>query len=164
MTQMEQTLRALDAHGVSYQLYTHPPVFTIEEMEAQDFEGKSNIAKNLFLRNANGKQHFLIVMKKDKHANLKALRQQLGTTQLSFASPERLEKHLHLEKGAVTPLGVLFNSDHDVTVAFDQDFLGKDTIGVHPCDNRATVFLTFSDLRVFVEKMGNPVRLIALEG
>ena len=46
-----------------YQLYTHPAVFTIEEMEAQDFEGKSNIAKNLFLRNANGKQHFLIVMK-----------------------------------------------------------------------------------------------------
>ena len=164
MTQMEQTLHALDAHGVSYQLYTHPPVFTIEEMEAQDFEGKSNIAKNLFLRNANGKQHFLIVMKKDKHANLKALRQQLGTTQLSFASPERLEKHLHLEKGAVTPLGVLFNSDHDATVAFDQDFLGEDTIGVHPCDNRATVFLTFSDLRAFVEKMGNPVRLIALEG
>ena len=70
MTQMEQTLRALDAHGVSYQLYTHPPVFTIEEMEAQDFEGKSNIAKNLFLRNANGKQHFLIVMKKGSPMHL----------------------------------------------------------------------------------------------
>lgn len=164
MTQMEQTLCALDAHGVSYQLYTHPAVFTIEEMEAQDFEGKSNIAKNLFLRNANGKQHFLIVMKKDKHANLKALRQQLGTTPLSFASPERLEKHLHLEKGAVTPLGVLFNTDHNVTVAFDQDFLGEDAIGVHPCDNRATVSLSFADLRALVEAVGNPTCLIALEG
>ena len=69
MTQMEQTLRALDAHGVSYQLYTHPAVFTIEEMEALDLEDKDNVAKNLFLRNANGKQHFLIVMKKDKHAS-----------------------------------------------------------------------------------------------
>lgn len=164
MTQMEQTLCALDAHGVSYQLYTHPAVFTIEEMEAQDFEGKSNIAKNLFLRNANGKQHFLIVMKKDKHANLKALRQQLGTTPLSFASPERLEKHLHLEKGAVTPLGVLFNTDHNVTVAFDQDFLGEEPLASHPCDNRATVFLSFADLRALVEAVGNPTCLIALEG
>ena len=37
-------------------------------------------------------------------------------------------KHLHWKRVTVTPLGVLFNSDHDVTVAFDQDFLGEDTI------------------------------------
>lgn len=36
-----------------------------------------------------------------------------GCTALSFASEERLAKHLQLTKGAVTPLGVINDADCD---------------------------------------------------
>ena len=162
MTQMELTLRALDAHGVSYQLYTHPPVFTIEEMEAQDFEGKSNIAKNLFLRNANGKQHYLVIVSKEKTVNLKALREVIGSTALSFASEERLQKHLGLSKGAVTPFGVLNNADCSVEAFFDRDLTCAARLGFHPNRNTATVFLSYHDVESIIQAHGNSIQVVKI--
>ena len=48
-----------------------------------------------------------MVLDKDKRADLKALQEQLSCSKLSFASEERLKKHLGLSRGSVTPLGIL---------------------------------------------------------
>ncbi|PBG31211.1 hypothetical protein BGU85_26930, partial [Clostridioides difficile] len=42
------------------------------------------------LRDAKGKEHFLVVLGKDKKADLKDIRQQIDSKPLSFASEERL--------------------------------------------------------------------------
>jgi len=97
----------LDSMKIKYEVTDHLAVYTISEMEQLRIDGMSEVVKNLFLRDVKGKRHFLVVLQKDKKVNLKDLQKKLGSTSLSFASQERLYTFLGLEKGAVTPLGVL---------------------------------------------------------
>ncbi|MPN42790.1 Prolyl-tRNA editing protein ProX [bioreactor metagenome] len=86
----------------------------------------------------------------------------MGCTKLSFASEERLHTYLGLKKGAVTPLGILDDKDHVVEVVFDRDLVGKDRLGVHPCVNTATVWLSFTDLKMLIEENGNTIHTVTL--
>ena len=147
---------ALEALGVPYEVWEHPAVYTIEEMDALHLPDPSVVVKNLFLRDAKGKQHFLVVLQKDKQADLRALGEPLGV-KLSFASEERLMKYLGLEKGAVTPFGILNDTERAVEVLLDADLECMPLIGVHPNENTATVVLKPADLVRIIERHGNPV-------
>lgn len=149
----------LDRMGIEYEYVEHVPVFTVEEMEKLPFPADVMIAKNLFLRDHKGKRHFLVVVRKDKNADLKRLGEALGT-RLSFASEERLEKHLRLTKGSVSPLAAVNNEDRRVEFFFDRDLAECPRVGVHPNDNSATLFMTFDDIVRVVEEHGNPVTFI----
>ena len=83
-----------------------------------------DVCKNLFLRDDRGKRHFLVVLDEAKSADLKAIRAQIGSSRLSFASEDRLMEHLGLIKGAVTPLGVLNDCAEGVEVLMDEDLRG----------------------------------------
>ncbi len=164
MDEKQKVLNQLDLLGISYEVIDHPPVHTIEEMDALGVFTRGEVCKNLFLRNANGKIHYVVSMKKDKHPEIQTtIRQSLGSSRLSFGSDERLQKHLGLQPGAVSPFGVINNAEHDVIVALDSD-LKHETglIGFHPNVNTSFVWLTFDGLMMFLKAMGNPVVLIDL--
>ncbi|MGI5966796.1 MULTISPECIES: prolyl-tRNA synthetase associated domain-containing protein [Anaerotruncus] len=162
MTQREKALARLDEAGAPYELIEHPAVFTIEEMDKLGITLSGEVCKNLFLRDAKGRRHFLVVVQKDKHADLRALEKELESTRLSFASAERLEKYLGLHQGEVTPLGVVNDADAAVEVAFDKDLVGNPKLGVHPNDNTATVWIAFDDLRKVIEANGNAIRFVTV--
>jgi len=48
---------------------------------------------------------------------------------------------MRLIPGAVTPLGILNDTERKITLYLDRDFLENDLIDVHPNDNTATVWL-----------------------
>ena len=153
---------ALNSLHICYEITEHPPVYTIEEMEALGITLNGDVVKNLFLRDAKGKRHFLVVLDKDKRADLKALQEQLGCSKLSFASEERLEKHLGLSKGSVTPLGILNDSQGAVELVFDWDLTGRQRLGVHPNENTATLWISFDDLKKAAEAFGHPIQYVSL--
>ena len=157
MEARQQVYEHLDGMGLTYKVSEHPAVYTIEEMEKLDLDQIGAIVKNLFLRDAKGKRHFLVMMRQDKKVDLKELQVKIGSTPLRFASPERLEKHLGLEKGAVSPFGILNDQDKAVEVVCDQDLKNFDLLGVHPNDNTATVWIAFPDLERVINDRGNPV-------
>ena len=104
MTESRQKVfDVLERLGIQVEWEEHPPVFTIDEMDDLGISGRGCVVKNLFLRDAKGKRHFLVVLAKDKQADLKGLQERIGCSKLSFASEDRLKKHLDLTKGAVTP-------------------------------------------------------------
>ena len=143
--------------GIKYDIIEHPPVYTIEEMEKLDITDKAEVCKNLFVRDAKGKKHFLIVLSKDKKADLARLAAQISSTKLSFASDERLDKYLGLKKGAVSPLGIINDTGKAVEVVFDKELIGKTNLGVHPNDNTATVVLSYDDLKKVITDNGNRI-------
>ena len=153
---------ALEKLGIIYDVVEHEAVFTVDDMERINITSRGNVVKNLFVRNAKGNEHYLIVMHKDKKANLSDVQKQLGCTKLSFASDERLMKYLRLTKGSVTPLGVLNDESHSVVVVFDMDLVGMKRIGVHPNDNTATVFLDFVDLKNLLESQNTRIVVISI--
>ena len=109
------------------------------------------------MKNSNGKKHYLVVLKGDKKADLKSIKSQINSTALSFASEERLEKHLGLSKGSVTPLGIINDEEHLVNIVLDEDLKNQEIIGVHPNVNTSTVFISYNDLIKFINSFGNEI-------
>ncbi|MBV7274275.1 prolyl-tRNA synthetase associated domain-containing protein [Clostridiaceae bacterium UIB06] len=162
MNAQEKVFEKLNELNIKYEVVNHPAVFTIEEMDNLGITFQGDVCKNLFLRDEKGKRHFLVVLDKDKKADLKNIQKQLGSTRLSFASAERLDKYLKLQKGEVTPLGVINDINASVEVAFDNDLLGRTKLGVHPNDNTATVWISFEDLIKVVEQNGNKITYVTI--
>lgn len=161
MEQKRIVYELLDSLQIAYKVVEHPAVYTIGEMNAiENFPDVRYVAKNLFLRDEKGRRHFLVVLDQEKKADLKGIRHQLGTSNLSFASEERLMKYLKLTKGAVTPFGVINDEDICVEVVFDRDLTGRDIIGVHPNDNTATVLLSYAELSKVIRTHGNTIHII----
>ncbi len=154
-------LRTLAERNIPYQLWEHPAVYTIEEMDALDLPAPEAVVKNLFLRDAKGRRYFLVVLSKEKQADLRALGERLGV-KLSFASPERLAACMGLEKGSVTPFGVLNDQERKVEVLLDQDLRTRPLVAVHPNENTATVALAPEDLLQVLEDHGNSVTWLEL--
>src|SRR3989338_5051434 len=97
----------LTSHGIAYERFDHPAVFTCEESEALCPPMPGMQTKNLFLRDEKGKHRFLVVVGHKKNVDFKALKKIIDVQKLSFGSPELLMEHLGVEPGAVTLLGLI---------------------------------------------------------
>lgn len=159
---MKEVLDVLDSKGIKYELVEHEEVHTIEDMEKLGLLDKGYVCKNLFLRNANGKMHFVLSCHHSKDINVQEIAKKIGSTRLSFGSAERLMKYLKLENGYVSPFGVLNDESKSVIFVFDRELQGKDRVGFHPNTNTATVYLAFNDVKKIIEEHGNDVVFIRL--
>jgi Ala-tRNA(Pro) deacylase len=154
--------RALDALGISYQRYEHPPVFTADEAAEHWKDIPATRVKNLFLRNKKGDRHYLVILEIGKQADLRQLVKLLGDDRLSFGSAERLMTHLGLTPGAVSPFGLLNDASHRVQVVLDADLRRAERLVFHPNVNTASVTIGFSDLERFLAAQGNPIRFLTV--
>lgn len=156
----QEVLKKLDEMHIEYEITEHPAVFTIDDMKILGIIGEGNVVKNLFLRNSNGSSYYIVVMDRDKKANLKSIKQQINSTSLKFASEERLQKYLHLTKGSVTPLGILNDKNCEVEVLIDKDLINEKKIGVHPNTNTSTLWISLENLIKVIENHGNTIKYI----
>lgn len=160
---MKKVLDFLNQEQIPYEMTEHESVYTMEDMERVGLDKLGTICKNLFIRDAKGKRHFLITADNDTQINLKELGEKLGAGKVSFASAERLEKYLGLTAGCVSPFGVLNDTEHLVTVVLDKKLRGKPRLGVHPNDHSATVWISFEDLVAAIRKIGNEIAVLDLQ-
>jgi Ala-tRNA(Pro) deacylase len=157
--ELESTVReVLDKLKIPFDIHHHPPVYTVEEAEEHWQSIKGTHCKNLFVRNKKGNRHYLVILESRKRADLRELNGQLGEDRLSFASPERLKRYLGLEPGAVSPFGLIYDTDKAVQVVLDKDLKESDWVSFHPNVNSATLTITFKDFEKYLEWCGNPLR------
>ncbi len=131
--------------NIKYDEIEHNAVYTIEEALKEDIPGKIHgvECKNLFVKGKKG--YYLIVIEAHKRVHLKELAHLVKESKLSFAKEEELETILHLKIGSVTPLGIIYDKDHKVTLLLDQELQQK-RILVHPNTNTKTLSINFEDL------------------
>jgi Ala-tRNA(Pro) deacylase len=153
-TSPQQLLARLDALGIAYRNHRHAAVFTVEEAKALRGELTGGHIKNLFLRNKK-EEMWLVVAEEDKRIDLKALGEKLGAGKLSFGSPDRLRRYLGVLPGAVTPFGIINDTDHKVKVVLDRDLMGFNPVNAHPLVNTMTTALSPQDLVKFLEAEGH---------
>lgn len=157
----QEVIDILDSKKIQYEIVEHPAVFTIDEMLECNLPHPEQIAKNLFVRDDKKQKYYLITCLEDKKINLKEFRNEHGTRPLSFASEDDLMAKMGVIRGAVTPLGILNNDAKDVIVFFDKDFEHK-LMGIHPCDNTATVYVNARDVVKLIKDHGNELHFIKL--
>ena len=153
---------ALEALGIAYQRFEHPPVFTSEEADVHWRDLPGVRCKNLFLRNKKGNRHYLVILEISKKADLKEIVTLVDDDRLSFGSPERLMAELGLTPGSVSPFGLLNDPDGSVAVLVDQDLRGADGLIFHPNINTASVVVSWEGLERFLKSRSNSVRYVKI--
>ena len=154
----QEIYRLLSEKGVWYEITEHKAVYNMDEVADIDLPYPEAECKNLFVRDKKKREYYLISVKGDKRVNLKKFREKYNTKPLGFASEEDLMNILGLIPGAVTPLGLLNDTDRKVVLYLDQDFFkGEHLIGVHPNDNTATVWMRADDLTDIIRAYNNDV-------
>ena len=93
---------------------------------------------------------YLYVTVPEKPFRTSDVSKRLGSSRLSFAPAECLQEMLHLEPGSLSPLGLWFDTEKRIQLAFDRDVQREGRIAFHPCDNSATVIF---EQRVFWEQV-----------
>lgn len=153
---------ALDALGIAYQRFEHPPVFTSEEADIHWRDLPGVPCKNLFLRNKKGNHHYLVILEISKKADLREVVRFVNDDRLSFGSPDRLMAELGLTPGSVSPFGLINDSDGSVVVLVDEDLRGAEGLIFHPNINTASVVLSWEGLERFLKTRSNQVRYIRI--
>jgi Ala-tRNA(Pro) deacylase len=142
-----QLLEFLNSHQISYQLYSHEPLFTCEQaIEAvKELHIPGMGVKNLFLKDSK-KNYYLVSATYDTTVALKLLGKEIGAKELRFADPLALKDYLGVEPGSVTPLATINDQGQVVRMILDKALFDYEHIYVHPLQNSATVVLTPADL------------------
>ena len=63
---------------------------------------------------------------------------------------DRLEKYLGVKQGSVTPFALMNDTEHAVEFFIDKNLSRCKSMGIHPLENTATVFISFKDLDKFL--------------
>ncbi|MBS6953623.1 MAG: prolyl-tRNA synthetase associated domain-containing protein [Enterocloster asparagiformis] len=153
----------LDSLGVSYKRVDHDALPTIEACQEVDRLLGADICKNLFLRNAQKTDFYLLLMPGDKKFKTAALSKQIGSARLSFAEPEFLEALMDLTPGSVTVLGLMNDPDQRIRLLIDKDVLASADFACHPCINTSSLkFKTKDLLEKVLPALGHPHALVDL--
>jgi len=150
-----------DALGIRTRTIQHVAVFTVEESKAHRGELDGGHTKNLFLRNKKGKM-WLVVCPEDLVVDLKALAEKLGAGRFSFASTDRLMNYLGVIPGAVTPFGIINDTEGKVKIVIDRAALEVEPLNFHPLDNAMTTAIAADDLLKFLEAVGHAAEIVEL--
>ena len=155
----------LDRLGVAYQRVDHAPAETMEDCKAIDGVLGIAMCKNLFLCNRQKTRFYLLLMPADKPFKTKELSAQINAARLSFASGEHMLAYLDIQPGAVSVLGLMNDTENDVTLLVDEDLLQSETIGCHPCVNTSSLLLKTDDvLHTFLPAVRHSFQTVKLVG
>ena len=153
----------IKSKNIWYEITEHKRVFTMEQLDNIVLPYPASDAKNLFIRDDKKKNYSLITVSGKKKVDLSVFREKYNTRRLSFASEKDLMKILKLTPGSVTPLGLLNDKVNLVKYYLDSYFINKcDIIGMHPCDNSATLWLKTTDLINILKENGTIVNIVDL--
>ncbi|MBE6924950.1 MAG: prolyl-tRNA synthetase associated domain-containing protein [Ruminococcaceae bacterium] len=153
----------LDRLNVPYQRIDHEAAMTMEACAAIDEALEATICKNLLLCNRQCTEFYLLLLPGDKPFKTSILSKQIGSSRLSFAGAEYMERFLDITPGSLSVLGLMNDKEHQVKLLIDRDLLGGEFIGCHPCINTSSLRLRTKDLMdVIIPAMGHPVTMVDL--
>lgn len=152
----------LDELGIEYSVIEHDPVFTAAELESIKDRTHGIHCKNLFLRNAKGNKYYLITAEDTAEVDIKDVRDKIGSTRLSFASPERLMKVLNLTPGSVNPFSLINDTEKQVTFYLDKNVMNGEDLNFHPNVNHKMVTISLDGLKKYLASIGIIINHIEL--
>ena len=154
-------IEALENAGVPYELYQHPPFDTCEASKAWHTQsGKKGVrVKNLFLRNKNGKKHFILMLPHALEFD-KAAFKVLSGEKCGFASNDRLWEYLKTIPGSVSPLALVHDAENQVELYIESSLLKAAVLHVHPGNSQFSVALTPDDLTAVVMGLHHAPQII----
>lgn len=137
----------LDSLQINYDRVDHEAAFTMEACWAIDRALEpAAICKNLFLCNTQKTKLYMLMILGDKKFKTKDISHQINSSRLSFAPEEFMEKYLGVTPGSVSVMGLMNDTDNQVTLLIDSDLVQEEYFGCHPCINTSSIRLKVEEL------------------
>ena len=152
----------LEELAISFDYHEHPPLATINDAVIHWKDYNSGRCKNIFFRNHKGDKHYLVILEHLRQLNIHDLEKRLRQGKLTFASDQRLKKHLGLEPGSVSPFGLINDKEKNVHLFIDEKLNESDRLAFHPNVNTATLVISKTDFLRFLDSTGNTYEFIRL--
>ena len=134
---------------IEFEEIEHEPLFTIEQAQLIKRYISVICCKNLLLTDKIG-NYVLCILEENKRADIKQIGVLVGMPHLSFADVSELQMILKLEKGSVTPFGILNDTDNKVLLVIDKELKDKRLL-FHPNINTKTISVTYDNLIKFIK-------------
>ena len=147
----------LDELEIKYKVLEHDEVFTADEFYSVTKDMPGHHCNNLFLKNSNNSQNYLVVVNHNKAVDLKDIRSQIGSSRLSFDSPEKLYELMKVTPGSVNPFSIINDINGEVEVLIDSDLLDGQNLNFHPAINTETFNISGDDFDKFLNDINNKV-------
>ena len=153
----------LDKLEIPYQRIDHEAAMTMEACAAIDEALNATICKNLLLCNRQCTAFYLLMIPGHKTFKTSVLSRQIGSSRLSFADAEYMERFLDITPGSVSVMGLMNDHGQHVQLLIDEDVLKGEFFGCHPCINTSSLRLRTSDLMdKIIPAMGHEPRIVSL--
>jgi len=158
----EKVLKVLDDLDIEYEIFSHPPLPTIEVALEYWKDIDATHCKNLFFRNHKGKKHYLVILKHVQKLAIHELEKRLKQGKLSLASDKRLKKYLDVQPGSVTPFGLINDEENHVHIFLDENLKESGKISFHPNVNTFSIVLSYKDFEKYLNWTGNSFEYLKL--
>ena len=86
------------------------------------------------------------MMPGEKKFKTKELSMQINSARLSFAGEEYMEQFLDITPGSVSVMGLMNDKEGKVQLLVDEDVMGGEYIGCHPCINTSSLKIKTCDI------------------
>lgn len=158
-----RTYDLLDSLHVPFVRVDHDALPTIEACREVDQLLGTEICKNLFLRNAQKTDFYLLLMPGNKKFKTAVLSKQIGSARLSFGEAEFMESFLDITPGSVSVMGLMNDKEKRVRLLIDKDILEGEYFACHPCINTSSLKFKTSDLmEKILPALGHPHTVVDL--
>lgn len=134
-----EVYKLLGSLNIKYTKIQHPPLFSCEDNEKYNIKFNAIICKNLFIRNSNKSQYYIVILPLEKKIDFKSLQNILSETRLSFGDEKILEEKLGIKTGSVSIFNIINQKYNDIIYIIDENILKYERVGFHPNINTETV-------------------------
>lgn len=153
----------LDELNIPYTRVEHDIANTMEDCAVISDALGIRICKNLVLCNRQKTKFYLLTMPEDKPFVTKHLSQQIGSSRLSFAPAEDMERLLGCTPGSASVLGLMNDKEHQVKLLMDKEIHESEWFGCHPCKNDGSLRIKTEDLlTIFLPHTEHDVTVVEL--
>jgi Cys-tRNA(Pro) deacylase len=126
MTHSTPATRKLDQLGIRYQIHVHTgPLHSLEQAARERGLAAGQIVRSLLFRLETG-EFVLVLMPGTHQVSWPKLRQHLGVSRITTASPEQVLATTGYPPGAVSPFGL----PHPLRVLADPEILAHETLSL----------------------------------
>ena len=143
-----------------YTVKEHPPLFSVEDVIANDCMMPGLNFKNLLIKDKKAETYYLVILEDSRKMENKYFKEFTGWGKIRFAHPEELYERMGLKPGSVSPYGLLNNSEHDIIIVVDHAIAAADEdelINFHPNRNTATLTVKKHQFVKYLESLGNKI-------
>jgi len=136
----------LDRLEIEYDRVDHAAAMTMEACREADAAMGTPMCKNLLLCNRQKTSFYLLMLPGEKVFRTSVLSKEIGSSRLSFADGEAMERFLDITPGSLSVLGLMNDRENNIRLLIDREVLREEFVGVHPCVNTSSLKLRLRDL------------------